>query len=574
MFYKNIIFDLDNTLYNYNLCHNNAINKVFSFISNEKNCNIDLVKESYNEVDKTHKALTINTASSHNKYIKIKQLLDKYNMTNYPELHNLYWTTFFLNMKPFEGVIDFIKWNKSLDINIGVLTDYETEYQIEKLKRLDLYKYIDCIVTSEEIGCEKPSVHSFNYVLMKMSANREETVMIGDSFEKDINGAKQTGIYSYHFCKKYYKINKFFTEFNSFLILYEKFKEIHKEIYNLKIVSRYCGERFDLVQAGGGNTSVKINDIMFIKASGFKLADIAENTGYVCINNRELLNDLSNNAIKKITDYNMYGKLRGSIETFMHSILKKYTVHLHPIQVNKILVMINSKKIINTIFPESLFIEYITPGIKVHNEIKKKYNNEEIIFLDNHGVIITSDNFDNIKKHLDYIINKCEDALDWDSKVFKHYKETNKISSYILKNYDKEVITYLSEDKKINRYFRGFHERILLNGEFKKNSVTFPDALIYCGIKPVYSYSGIQAYYKNYNELPKNLAKYDEDGSHAGTLDGIYIISNTLKKCKEIEDVLKANLLIIDTERRKQYLSQDEICFLNNWDAEKYRKFI
>ena len=45
---------------------------------------------------------------------------------------------------------------------------------------------------------------------MKMSVNREETIMIGDSFEKDINGAKKAGIYSYHFCNKYYKINKFF----------------------------------------------------------------------------------------------------------------------------------------------------------------------------------------------------------------------------------------------------------------------------------------------------------------------------------------------------------------------------
>ena len=44
------------------------------------------------------------------------------------------------------------------------------------------------------------------------------------------------------------------------------------------MISRYCGERFDLVQAGGGNTSVKINDIMFIKASGFNLADITKNT--------------------------------------------------------------------------------------------------------------------------------------------------------------------------------------------------------------------------------------------------------------------------------------------------------
>lgn len=555
MFYKNIILDVDNTLYNYDFCHKKAINSFFCFISNENKCNIDSIEKSYNEINKTHKVLTSNTASSHNKYIKIKHLLDKYNMTNYEEMHKLYWTTFYKNMKPFEGVIDFIKWNKSLGIIIGILTDYETEYQIEKLKRLDLLQCIDCIVTSEEIGCEKPSIHAFNYILMKMDATRHETIMIGDNFKKDIIGSKEAKIYSYYFCNKPFKINNFFTEFNSFLVLYEKFNEINKEIYNLKMISRFCGERFDLVQAGGGNTSVKINNNMFIKASGFNLADITKNTGYVCINNKELLNDISNNTVKKITEYNMYGKLRGSIETFMHSILKKYTVHLHPIQVNKILVMINSEKIINTIFPESLFIEYITPGIKVHNEIKKKYNNEEIIFLDNHGVIITSDVFDNIKKQLDYIINKCEEYLSID---YSKYKLTNKISKYVFDHCKIDVISYLCQDIIITKYIQN-------NIKLFTEKITFPDALIYCGIKPLIgNIEDIKTYFNNYNELPKIVIINNL----------LFIISNSLKKCKEIEDVLKANLLILDTTEKKQYLSQDEICFLNNWDAEKYRQLL
>ena len=36
------------------------------------------------------------------------------------------------------------------------------------------------------------------------------------------------------------------------------------------------------------------------------------------------MNDINNNAIKEVTEYNFIGNKRGSIETFMHSILKKY----------------------------------------------------------------------------------------------------------------------------------------------------------------------------------------------------------------------------------------------------------
>jgi len=554
MFYKNIIFDIDNTLYNYDFCHTNAINEVFYFISSLKKYDIDLIKESYYNIDKQHKLLTSNTASSHNKYIKIKQLLEKYNINKFDEIHKLYWDTFYKNLKLFEGVVDFIIWNKSLGINIGVLTNHETEYQIEKLKKMNLLQYIDYNITSEEIGCEKPSIHSFNYTLMKMGANSHETIMIGDNFENDIIGAKHAKIYPYHYCNKPFKKNNFFTEFNSFTVLLKKFMEIHNEINNLKFISRYCGERFDLVQAGGGNTSVKVDDIMIIKASGFNLSDINEHKGYVFVKNEHLLNDLSNNSIKNITDYNMYGKLRGSIETFMHSVLKKYTIHLHPIQVNKILISKECDNFINKYFSNSLLIDYDTPGIKVCNRILKKYNNEEIIFLKNHGIIITVDNYEDLIPLLENTLIIFEKN---NKSNFDKYKFVNQISKQVNKNYDN--ITYLCEDKIINSYL---HD----NMELFLEKITFPDALIFCGISILFieKLKELDNYFEKYMEYPKVIV----------ISNLIYIINISLQKCKNTEDVLKGNLMILDTDMEKIYLTNEEICYLNNWDAENYRKNI
>lgn len=292
---------------------------------------------------------------------------------------------------------------------------------------------------------------------------------------------------------------------------------------------------------------------MFIKSSGINLTDVKENSGYVMINNCNLLNDLSNNIAKNILDYNVIGKQRGSIETYMHSVLKKYTVHLHPIQVNKILILQNSKNIIKELFPESLFIYYTTPGIKVYNEIKLNYKDEEIIFLDNHGLIITTNEYDNINNILNYVIDICDKYTHFDS--FK-YKFVNNISNYIIQKYNIDIVTYLSNDIIINNYIQS-------NKKLFEEDITFPDTLVYCGIKILIgNIEDIDKYYLLYNEIPKILI-----------IDNLlYIISINLKKCKEIEDVLKANLLIIDTNEDKKYLSTDEIFFLNNWDAEKYRK--
>ena len=57
------------------------------------------------------------------------------------------------------------------------------------------------------------------------------------------------------------------------------------EIKNLIKLSKYAGMREDIIQAGGGNTSVKINDeTMFIKSSGYQLSEMEENVGYSKVN--------------------------------------------------------------------------------------------------------------------------------------------------------------------------------------------------------------------------------------------------------------------------------------------------
>ena len=92
-----------------------------------------------------------NTASCHNKSIYFKKLLEKLalDLTFLDVLIDLYWRIFFENMVCYDGVKEFLIWNKKNGIKIGILTDYETEYQIKKLSTLDILKYIDIVVTRE-----------------------------------------------------------------------------------------------------------------------------------------------------------------------------------------------------------------------------------------------------------------------------------------------------------------------------------------------------------------------------------------------------------------------------------------
>ena len=78
MIVKAIIFDLDNTIYNYIEVHNKALNILFDYINNNFNLNINIndnIYEIYNKKLKNN--IGNNTASSHNKILTIKLLCEE-----------------------------------------------------------------------------------------------------------------------------------------------------------------------------------------------------------------------------------------------------------------------------------------------------------------------------------------------------------------------------------------------------------------------------------------------------------------------------------------------------------------
>ena len=559
MFFKYLLLDLDNTIYDYNLCHNEAINSIIQKLQLKCNKSVQELQNLYDSISTKLKYELKQTASSHNKFIYIKHLLEHLNMDlSYCVYYEkMYWDIFFNHMCCFDGILEFIKWIKSENIKIAIITDYETEYQIQKLEKLGLLSYIDHIITSEEVGIEKPSKLIFLSAIHILNCKTEEVIMIGDNFDKDIIGAINLDICAFWFHKNnnnsFHKHNNYF-EFNHFKELYLYFTNCKTEIQRLEYISKYCGERFDLTQAGGGNTSVKYKDFMFIKASGYHLTQVNQINGYISINNEILKQDIYDNNTKSIIEYNIIGSLRASIETYMHSILKKYTIHLHPIQVNQVLVSQRCDDFIKEYFPNSLLIEYDTPGINVCNKIMNVYNNEEIIFLKNHGIIVTTDDYDTLIPTLESLLSIFETKLQIN---LDKYKFVNQISKHINNSY--ENVSYLCEDKIVNQYL--YDKKHMF-----QEKITFPDALIFCGLKILFidDLKEIDNYFEKYDEFPKVIV-----------IDNlIYIINIFLQKCKDTEDVLKGNLMTLDNDMEKTYLTNEEICYLNNWDAEKYRKTI
>ena len=88
-------------------------------------------------------------------------------------------------MKLFKWVIPFLKYCKKHKKKIVIVTDLCSQIQFSKIIKLKIYPYVDFIVSSEEAGVEKPAPFIFGCALNKVSGNRKDAVIIGDSLRKD-----------------------------------------------------------------------------------------------------------------------------------------------------------------------------------------------------------------------------------------------------------------------------------------------------------------------------------------------------------------------------------------------------
>src|SRR5262249_39766312 len=79
------------------------------------------------------------------------------------------------------------------------ITDQTARLQLEKVLRLNLQGYIFAIVSSEEAGYEKPHPRIFELAAEKLSADPSTLCIIGDDWDKDIEGALRYNMQCYWF---------------------------------------------------------------------------------------------------------------------------------------------------------------------------------------------------------------------------------------------------------------------------------------------------------------------------------------------------------------------------------------
>jgi HAD superfamily hydrolase (TIGR01509 family) len=94
--------------------------------------------------------------------------------------------------KPINGVIDFIDFLKTLEINTALVTNNNKQNTDYLLKKFDVK--FDCVVT-REMNYWKPEPDAFFYVMKQFNREPSETVSFGDT-HYDIEASKAAGLAS------------------------------------------------------------------------------------------------------------------------------------------------------------------------------------------------------------------------------------------------------------------------------------------------------------------------------------------------------------------------------------------
>jgi len=98
----------------------------------------------------------------------------------------------------FEGTHEILSALKG-KYKMHIITNGFLESQEMKMGRTNIRQYFDEIFVSEVIGLYKPDVALFQHALTVAGTDAKESLMIGDSLEADILGAKNAGIDQVYF---------------------------------------------------------------------------------------------------------------------------------------------------------------------------------------------------------------------------------------------------------------------------------------------------------------------------------------------------------------------------------------
>jgi len=373
-----------------------------------------------------------------------------------------------------------------------------------------------------------------------------------------------------------------------------------QEIRDLIEISRFYGTKKDFVIAGGGNTSWKDHNRLYIKASGINLGSITEE-GFcildrgklaelpgktysedVVIREEQVKNDLLDSRIDQGSG------LRPSVETLLHNLIDyPFVVHTHSTWVNGLMCSVQAAAVSKEIFgSEYLFVPYSDPGYTLFkrilqqvNAFKEQYGKcPQVILIQNHGIFVAANTVDEVRRIYEEVIGKIKNRMKTGGET-----EWFPVSEKIVHILPALRMLLSEENLKVTTAFASSWIRPFLSDKetfVKGVSKPFnPDQMVYCGSEYLFleqseseasvieeAETQIAAFRRRKGFLPKVLFIRGE---------GIIVAEDSSVSLNYVRDFVNDFCQISTLAENfggPHPLTSDQVRFIENWEFENYRK--
>jgi putative hydrolase of the HAD superfamily len=197
-----VFFDLDHTLWDFDKNSEMTFARIFQ--NNHPEIEIETFIEKYVPINQACWKLYQYDKISHEE-LRYNRLKDSFDAINYAvsdeqidSISNEYIHLLPDNNHLFDGTFEILDYlNKNYKLHI--ITNGFADVQKRKIENSKLHDYFQTITNSEMAGVKKPNPIIFEYALDLAKAKKENSIMIGDSLDADVQGALDMGLDAIYF---------------------------------------------------------------------------------------------------------------------------------------------------------------------------------------------------------------------------------------------------------------------------------------------------------------------------------------------------------------------------------------
>lgn len=197
--YDHLFFDLDNTLWDFTA--NACLAMKLTLVQTEILPKLPSFDSFFQVYEQINKSLWNDYHSR--KITKQNLIVERFSRSlkafdihdhNWQELNRQYLENMALQTGLFPGTLETLTNLKAKGYQMHIITNGFKEVQRAKLVNCNLSGFFTKVFISEEIQTTKPHREIFEHALKSTNAPKKRSVMIGDSWETDIEGALNFGM--------------------------------------------------------------------------------------------------------------------------------------------------------------------------------------------------------------------------------------------------------------------------------------------------------------------------------------------------------------------------------------------